>query len=443
MNWRVLAGLGLVGVAGVAVSQSVRVKPWWTREVDRSLARAGSHKSAWVKALAKAEPGYRSSWAYLVQYMPTADLLSLDPNRVGRNIRLAHAARAAVPWGRGLPDSVFLDAVLPYANVTEPRDSMRAEFMARYLPIAKRCHTPGEAAQLLNSKLFKDYKVSYNTRRLRTDQNPRETISQGMATCTGLSIMLVDACRAVGIPARIAGISSWPGRGGNHTWVEVYDQGWHFVGAAEPDANGLDHAWFSGDAAKAIENVPESAIYAVTYRQTGQYWPIVWDPGTSINAENVTRRYQGAKGSLPRFMVELTDKGQRVEAPLQIFDSATGDSVLKGNSYGPTVDVNLNIGLTSQKGRTYIIVAETTNGTIMASGTMGPADTVLRIDTRATHRDDVLRKVLKLAPTAQRQILASVPMESWAAKVLRSEGVRFDPKAPNIASSLDAMLRAG
>ena len=42
-----------------------------------------------------------------------------------------------------------------------------------------------------------------------------------MATCTGLSIMLVEACRAVGIPARVAGIASWPGRGGNHTWVEV------------------------------------------------------------------------------------------------------------------------------------------------------------------------------------------------------------------------------
>ena len=77
-----------------------------------------------------------------------------------------------------------------------------------------------------------------------------------MATCTGLSIMLVEACRAVGVPARMAGIASWPGRGGNHTWVEVWDDGWHFVGAAEPDAKGLDHAWFVGDAAKAIKGSP-------------------------------------------------------------------------------------------------------------------------------------------------------------------------------------------
>ena len=64
------------------------------------------------------------------------------------------------------------------------------------------------------------------------------------------SIMLVEACRSVGVPARLAGIASWPGRGGNHTWVEFWDNGWHFVGAAEPDDQGLDHAWFVGDAAR-------------------------------------------------------------------------------------------------------------------------------------------------------------------------------------------------
>ena len=50
----------------------------------------------------------------------------------------------------------------------------------------------------MNKTLFRDYKVSYNTRRLRTDQSSKESIAQGMATCTGLSIMLVEACRTVG-----------------------------------------------------------------------------------------------------------------------------------------------------------------------------------------------------------------------------------------------------
>ena len=112
-----------------------------------------------------------------------------------------------------------------------------------------------------------------------------------MATCTGLSIMLVEACRSVGVPARLAGIASWPGRGGNHTWVEVWDNGWHFVGAAEPDDKGLDHAWFVGDASKAIKGSSKNAIYAVTYRTTGDFFPLVWAPSAKMPGEDVTDRY--------------------------------------------------------------------------------------------------------------------------------------------------------
>jgi hypothetical protein len=169
---------------------------------------------------------------------------------------------------------------------------MRAEFHSRYLPRVRDCKTPGDAALVINKKLFADYKVGYNTRRLRTDQSSKESIAQGMATCTGLSIMLIEACRSVGVPARLAGIASWPGRGGNHTWVEVWDRGWHFVGAAEPDDEGLDHAWFVGDASKAIKGTSKNAIYAVTYRTTGDFFPLVWAPSTKMSGQDVTDRYR-------------------------------------------------------------------------------------------------------------------------------------------------------
>ena len=53
---------------------------------------------------------------------------------------------------------------------------------------------------------------------------------QGMASCTGLSILLVDALRSVGIPARFAGTASWHDDRGNHSWTEVrLDDGWHFT----------------------------------------------------------------------------------------------------------------------------------------------------------------------------------------------------------------------
>ena len=108
---------------------------------------------------------------------------------------------------------------------------------------------------------------------------PGESIQSGIATCTGLSILLVDACRSVGIPARVAGTPMWSNLRGNHTWVEIWDGEWHFAGAAEPDAAGLDHGWFVHDATTAKRDVPEHAIYATSFRRTGISFPLVWLPG--------------------------------------------------------------------------------------------------------------------------------------------------------------------
>lgn len=38
--------------------------------------------------------------------------------------------------------------------------------------------------------------------------SPGQTLAAGYASCTGLSIFLADACRAVGIPARVAGAAA-------------------------------------------------------------------------------------------------------------------------------------------------------------------------------------------------------------------------------------------
>lgn len=265
---------------------------WWDSGVSASLARVPERRTAWEQAIREVPGNARASVAYLLRDMPMSDLTLISPHDLIANVRLAVEARSATDWASKIPRDVFLDSVLPYYSVTEPRDSMRSEFMRKYMPLAKRHETPGKAAYALNKELFKDYKVVYNTLRLRTDQSSRETIAQGMATCTGLSIMLVEACRSIGIPARIAGIHTWPGKSGNHTWVEVWDDGWHFVGAAEPDPKGLDHAWFTEQAKTAVADEPKHAIFAVTYRKTGVYFPLSWNPEARINAENVTQRYK-------------------------------------------------------------------------------------------------------------------------------------------------------
>ena len=88
---------------------------------------------------------------------------AMPPEALAGNVALAYQARSEVPWGATLPEGVFLDAVLPHASTTEPREPMRREFHDRYLPMARKCRRPGEAALELNKALFRDDKVVHET----------------------------------------------------------------------------------------------------------------------------------------------------------------------------------------------------------------------------------------------------------------------------------------
>ena len=51
----------------------------------------------------------------------------------------------------------------------------------------------------------------YATQRPKPDQSPYESAQAKFASCTGLSVIAVDAFRAVAIPARLAGVPLWTG----------------------------------------------------------------------------------------------------------------------------------------------------------------------------------------------------------------------------------------
>ena len=389
-----------IGAAMAAAGAPAEVSRWWDAEVEASLDRAPARKTEWVRLLENCQREHQRGLAYLIKFLPVHDLKTLSPTALANNVTLAFRVRSQVAWGPGLPEAVFLDSVLPHASVTEPRDSLRAEFHDRYLPLVKECKTPGQAALAVNKRLFSDYKVGYNTRRLRTDQSSKESIAQGMATCTGLSIMLVEACRAVGVPARLAGIASWPGRGGNHTWVEVWDNGWHFVGAAEPDDKGLDHAWFVGDASKAIKGSSKNAVYAVTYRPTGDFFPLVWSPSTKMPGEDVTERYAHAptKTAAPgRLMVEVRQGGNRVEADVATLDRKTGAGRSVGSSLGPQADINRHLTCEAPAGGSLFVVARHQGRSAVVAATVAATgDTVVRVDLDRPASDDTRAELTRL-----------------------------------------------
>jgi transglutaminase-like putative cysteine protease/predicted esterase len=293
----------------------------WPAEVERALARAGANRPELVKALHGAPVDQRKGMAFLIANMPDHDLRSLRADFLLENVGLAYKARDLVPWGRRVPEEVFLNDVLPYANVDEARHPWRKQLHEMCLPLAKGCKTPAEAAHRLNSTIFAKLKVRYSTTRKQPHQSPKETIESGVATCTGLSILLSDACRSVAVPARLVGTPLWANKRGNHTWVEVWDQGWHFTGAAEPGPKGLNSGWFVGDAAQATKGSPLHAIYAVSFRRTKLAFPLVWAPGRKdVFAEDVTDHYARKKPAEKPGLSE--EQARRVEKAALAFFSA-------------------------------------------------------------------------------------------------------------------------
>lgn len=280
--------------------------------------------------------------AFLVDGMPESDKSSLDAALLTENLDLALNARSEFPWAAKVPEEIFLNDVLPYAVFDETRDPWRAEFLEKARPIVKDCKTASEAAQSLNKEFFKLINVHYNTGRKAPNQSPKESMESGRATCTGLSIILVDACRAVGIPARAVGTPMWSNGRGNHTWVEIWDGRWHFTGADEYDAQGLNRGWFTGDAAQAKADEPENAIYATSWKKEGLAFSMVWNRASqNVAAVNVTDRYAKAQASQAsaKLGVRLfeTKGGSRIVGKILLTDGGTLHSAV---TKAGTTDLN-------------------------------------------------------------------------------------------------------
>lgn len=312
---------------------------------ERVLHDAGPNRAEILRALNEVPPDQAAEMTFLVRYMPVRDLTTLKGAYLLENVRLSHEARAQTRWGPSIPDDIYLNNVLPYASVSEAREDWRPDFAARFAGLVRDTSTPGQAADLLNRAIFNQLKVHYKVGGTRADQAPSDSIAQGRATCTGLSILLVDACRAAGVPARLAGVYEWTGKPGNHTWVEVWDGEWKFVGADEPDKQGFNHAWFVGDAARADGTAREHAVWAASWEPTGETMPLAFAQDiTDVPGVNVTSRYahpQAAAATPARLFVRvLGPDGKRLAASVQVAQIGTPGKEWSGESRDETRDLN-------------------------------------------------------------------------------------------------------
>lgn len=370
MNIKSVLVLLAFGLSACSSGRYAGVPKEYHALIDRTIATAGDNAKELKKALKEVPRNEREGMAFLISYMPERDAKTLSAAFLLENVQYAYKARAEFPWAKTVPDSVFLNDVVAYANLNENRESWRKDFYERFKKYVAPCKTMREAIDSVNKNVRDELLVDYNTKREKPDQAPYESMRQHMASCSGLSILLTDAFRAVGIPSRVAGTPAWHDDRGNHNWNEVWIDGqWRFTEYYPSDD--LDQSWFLTDAGKAIKEDVRKAIYAASFKPTGCYFPLVWDENIRyVHAENVTDRYTSlyraqlsampADGSHVALRVMVfKDKdhaeasGDRVATNLDVFK---GDKQLYGGrSTGATQDMNDVLTFNVEKNQQYII----------------------------------------------------------------------------------------
>lgn len=370
MNIKSVLVLLAFGLSACSSGRYAGVPKEYHALIDRTIATAGDNAKELKKALKEVPRNEREGMAFLISYMPERDAKSLSADFLLENVEYAYKARAEFPWAKEVPDSVFLNDVVAYANLNENRENWRKDFYERFKKYVAPCKTMREAIDSVNKNVRDELLVDYNTKREKPDQAPYESMRQHMASCSGLSILLTDAFRAVGIPSRVAGTPAWHDDRGNHNWNEVWIDGqWRFTEYYPSDD--LDQSWFLTDAGKAIKEDVRKAIYAASFKPTDYYFPLVWDENIRyVHAENVTDRYtslyRAQLSAMPadgkhvalRVMV-FRDKdhaeasGDRVATNLDVFK---GDKQLYGGrSTGATQDMNDVLTFNVEKNQQYII----------------------------------------------------------------------------------------
>ncbi len=324
--------------------------------VENALQKAGKNRSELIAFLNDCNDEEIPGAAFLLSYMPERDLTTLTRSFLSENIKYAYLARKQTKWGKLIPDSLFFNYVLPYSNMHERRDNWRKDFYQKFIGLVKDSKTPGEAAIILNKNIWDIVNVHYSTKRPKADQSPYESMEAGLASCTGLSILFTDACRSVGIPARYTGVPNWYDNIGNHAWVEIWDNGWHFLESVTSDT--LDKAWFQDRAGHANHSEWQYGIYALSFKKTGLPYHNIFDSTANyLWAVDVTDRYAKTDESKNPVNLKITVKNKtgenRIRAKVQLLE---GDKIIKeGFSRGELNDMNDILNFNVEQNHNYIL----------------------------------------------------------------------------------------
>lgn len=272
-------------------------------------------------------------------------------------------------WVKSTPTAIYEEFVKPDIFIDEEPRPWRDEMYSRFAEIAKSSTNRREAIVAIGKACSSRCGVEYSIARRAANQSMAESLESKKASCTGLSTLLAAAYRSVGIPARLAGVSAWTDRPGNHTWVEVWDEdGWHFT-EYYPDAKGLDHAWFTEAVSRLDRNNPKSRVMALAPVTGDAEFFIPWSKNNaSLKALDRSSEYaktcpagQQIPSDATEILIEAKNaKGQRVSVEYEIREEQR--VIYRGHTAGPRDDLNQAPRLMLPKNHHYFLFRKCQNG---------------------------------------------------------------------------------
>jgi hypothetical protein len=223
-------------------------------------------------------------------------------------------------YAAGVPEDIFLEYVAEPFVLDEPRGLLPTEVTAEVKKSIESAEnatksplTVRQAAAAVFGHLGPSLRLGFLSNSTPQIMSPEAVLEHRGASCTGLSILFVQALRSVGVPARIAGTGAWNGNEsiGNHNWVEVYTNdcgnsssdkcdAWSFVeapfdGKQDGYVNACD-AWFCR--ANKLGPKSNTTVFATRALEGGGLmFPTTWTDKRSVPAESRTAFYERTCGS--------------------------------------------------------------------------------------------------------------------------------------------------
>ncbi|MCX6646645.1 MAG: transglutaminase domain-containing protein [bacterium] len=187
-------------------------------EVVDSFGLAGANIDPLLNVLLEIPDQWLSGAIYLIKNMPVEDLTVVTEEMLTENLRLAYEVRVNYPWAANVSESDFFEYVLPMRVSQEPLENWRPFFYELLKDQVEGLQTLEEVTQVVRQVTgsLVGFKQTQNR-----DQGPFESIASGYGRCEEIMIVLIDGCRAVGVPARQAWTPYWTYQDNNHAWTEV------------------------------------------------------------------------------------------------------------------------------------------------------------------------------------------------------------------------------